>query len=80
MLLPAAKKRTMVANAMLTIWQNTPRARSGDQSTDLPTGPNPPVILYISFSFAVSLAANVWIFYRISGGMFNPAVRLPWLS
>ncbi|KAF3941191.1 Aquaporin-2 [Dactylella cylindrospora] len=33
-------------------------------------------ILYIAFSFGISLGVNVWIFYRVSGGMFNPAVRL----
>jgi aquaporin rerated protein, other eukaryote len=32
------------------------------------------VLLYISMSFTVSLTANVWIFYRISGGLFNPSV------
>jgi aquaporin related protein len=31
-------------------------------------------ILYISFGFGTSLAVNVWLFFRISGGMFNPAV------
>ena len=33
--------------------------------------------LYIALAFGFSLAANVWIFYRISGGLFNPAVGLP---
>jgi hypothetical protein len=32
--------------------------------------------LYISLAFGFSLAANVWIFYRISGGLFNPAVSI----
>jgi len=32
--------------------------------------------LYIALAFGFSLAANVWIFYRISGGLFNPAVTL----
>lgn len=31
-------------------------------------------LIYISLGFGISLAVNVWIFYRISGGMFNPAV------
>lgn len=35
----------------------------------------PARLLYISLAFGLSLAVNVWIFYRISGGMFNPAVR-----
>lgn len=33
-------------------------------------------ITYISATFGISLAVNVWIFYRVSGGMFNPAVSL----
>ncbi|EGD93004.1 aquaporin [Trichophyton tonsurans CBS 112818] len=38
--------------------------------------PNPTVLLYISLSFATALAINVWVFYRVTGGMFNPAVSL----
>ncbi|RKF61063.1 Aquaporin-2 [Erysiphe neolycopersici] len=34
------------------------------------------VYLYISFVFGFSLLVNVWIFYRISGAQFNPAVTL----
>jgi len=37
-------------------------------------GSDPSLILYIALSFGFSLAVNVWIFYRVSGGMFNPAV------
>lgn len=33
-------------------------------------------ITYISAVFGISLGVNVWIFYRVSGGQFNPAVRL----
>lgn len=33
-------------------------------------------ILYISLIFGFSLMVNVWIFFRISGGLFNPAVTL----
>ncbi|KAK7716277.1 hypothetical protein SLS64_003429 [Diaporthe eres] len=31
-------------------------------------------ISYIASVFGLSLGVNVWIFYRVSGGMFNPAV------
>lgn len=31
-------------------------------------------LMYISLSFGLSLMVNAWIFYRISGGLFNPAV------
>lgn len=40
-------------------------------------GPSLLQIAYISAVFGVSLGVNVWIFYRVSGGMFNPAVRHP---
>jgi aquaporin related protein len=33
-------------------------------------------LMYISLAFGFSLAVNVWIFFRISGGLFNPAVRI----
>lgn len=29
---------------------------------------------YAAIVFGISLLANVWVFYRISGGLFNPAV------
>ncbi|TID26871.1 hypothetical protein E2P81_ATG01334 [Venturia nashicola] len=40
------------------------------------TGFSPEVLLYISLSFGFSLMVNVWVFFRISGGLFNPAVTL----
>ncbi|CAG8975524.1 hypothetical protein HYALB_00012239 [Hymenoscyphus albidus] len=39
-------------------------------------GPDASRFLYISFAFALSLATNVWIFLRVSGAAFNPAVTL----
>ncbi|KAH9212224.1 aquaporin-like protein [Leptodontidium sp. 2 PMI_412] len=33
-------------------------------------------LLYISLCFGFSLTVNSWIFFRISGGLFNPAVSL----
>lgn len=38
--------------------------------------PNSAGLLYIALAFGFSLAVNVWIFFRISGGLFNPAVTL----
>lgn len=38
--------------------------------------PTAVLLLYIAFAFGISLAVNVWIFYRISGGIFNPAVTM----
>lgn len=39
-----------------------------------PEGPSLLQISYISAVFGLSLAANAWIWYRVSGGMFNPSV------
>lgn len=36
--------------------------------------PNVTVALYIALAFGFSLAVNAWVFFRISGGLFNPAV------
>ena len=33
-------------------------------------------LLYSSLGFGFSLAVNAWLFFRISGGLFNPAVTL----
>lgn len=33
-------------------------------------------LLFISLSFGFSLAVTAWVFYRISGGLFNPAVKI----
>ena len=46
----------------------------------VPLGDAEPVIpttlrvVYIALGFSVSLAITCWLFYRVSGGMFNPAV------
>lgn len=40
------------------------------------SGVDPSKLLYISLGFGLSLAVNVWIFFRVSGGLFNPAVTL----
>ncbi|KAK9324017.1 aquaporin-like protein [Lipomyces orientalis] len=39
-------------------------------------GSNPSQLVMISLGFGFSLAANVWTFFRVSGGLFNPAVSL----
>ncbi|BGP30655.1 hypothetical protein JCM10296v2_002412 [Rhodotorula toruloides] len=40
------------------------------------TIPNTSNLLYIAFSFGISLTVIAWCFYRVSGGLFNPAVTL----
>jgi len=41
-------------------------------------GANPQQLQYIALCFGFSLAVNAWVFFRISGGLFNPAVRNTW--
>lgn len=38
--------------------------------------PNTSNLLYSALSFGISLTVNVWAFFRVTGGMFNPAVRI----
>ena len=37
---------------------------------------DPAKLLYIALCFGMSLAVNAWVFFRVSGGLFNPAVSL----
>lgn len=39
-------------------------------------GFNPIVTLYVSVSFGFSLMVNVWIFFRVSGGLFSKYINL----
>jgi len=48
---------------------------ASDASGD-PAPPNLVQFVFISLAFGVSLTANVWAFYRITGGLFNPSVTL----
>lgn len=48
----------------------------GSVSTTIAQGSNPAQLLYISLSVGFSLGVNAWVFFRISGGLFNPAVTL----
>ncbi|KOS23188.1 Aquaporin-1 [Escovopsis weberi] len=50
------------------------------QNNNMPGNPSAPLfpysLLYIASSFGASLTIMVWVFYRVTGGMFNPAVTL----
>ena len=59
---------TQVANSAAA-GSNAAAAAANPDGT-LPQIPNMPVLLYISLAFGFSLAVNVWIFFRISGGAF----------
>ncbi|KAJ6781030.1 hypothetical protein PWT90_04770 [Aphanocladium album] len=47
--------------------------KDDDAIADYPDTGN---LTYIALAFGFSLAVNAWIFFRISGGLFNPAVTL----
>ncbi|KAL2257679.1 hypothetical protein VTK26DRAFT_9313 [Humicola hyalothermophila] len=38
--------------------------------------PNAANLIFIALAFGLSLMANVWAFYRVTGGLFNPVVTL----
>ena len=44
------------------------------QFTRLDGTNNSETVVFISLAYGFSLLVNAWIFYRISGGLFNPAV------
>ncbi len=56
-------------------------ALSGTQVAN--TAPNPDNanelnrLTYIALAFGMSLAVNAWVWFRVSGGLFNPAVTPP---
>lgn len=43
-------------------------------------GASSETVVFIALVYALSLLVNAWAFYRISGGLFNPAVGYPFLS
>jgi aquaporin related protein len=48
-----------------------------DTNSSVPGTPLRPFsLMYVAASFGAALAVNVWVFYRVTGGMFNPAVTL----
>ncbi|BDD61002.1 hypothetical protein MAP00_006086 [Monascus purpureus] len=48
---------------------NTPKPADGSP-------PNTSNLLYSALCFGFALTANVWAFFRVTGGLFNPAVTL----
>jgi aquaporin related protein len=65
---------TSVANTA-AIYADAPTSGQADNS--ITQTPNTSVLLYISLIFGFSLMVNVWVFFRVSGGLFNPAVSQP---
>lgn len=54
-------------------------AASTNKATDpvstKPSGLSPALLLYVATSGGFALVVNAWIFFRVSGGLFNPLVR-----
>jgi len=65
---------TQVANTAAVVANGVAGESQEDHS--ITQAPNTNVLLFISLAFGFSLAINVWVYFRISGGMFNPAVTL----
>ena len=61
-----------VANAAAVVANG---AGGQQENHSITQAPNTSVLLFISLASGFSLAVNVWVFFRISGGLFNPAVR-----
>jgi aquaporin related protein len=51
---------------------NVPADNSGNTSVNVTSGSNTTILLYIALCFGFSLTVNAWVFFRISGGLFNP--------
>ncbi|ORY12208.1 aquaporin-like protein [Clohesyomyces aquaticus] len=64
---------TQVANSAAR--SETPNS-AGQEGNSITQTPNTSVLLFIALSFGFSLMVNVWVFFRVSGGLFNPAVTL----
>lgn len=41
-------------------------------------GASSETVVFVSIIYSFSLLVNAWAFYRISGGLFNPAVCIPY--
>ena len=67
---------TQVANTA-AVADNAATAGQDNNNNSITQAPNTSVLLYISLIFGFSLMVNVWVFFRVSGGLFNPAVSIP---
>lgn len=58
---------------VLNVWSAYQKSASASTDADIFL---PMLFLYIALVFAFSYAVNLWIFYHVSGGFFNPAITL----
>jgi aquaporin related protein len=59
---------------LLMAFTATQIANTPSSDKDNHTGPSIPNLTFIAFAFGFSLAVNCWVFFRVCGGHFNPAV------
>lgn len=64
---------TQVANTA-AVFSDAATAGQDNGNDGITQAPNTSVLLYISLIFGFSLMVSVWVFFRVSGGLFNPAV------
>ena len=50
------------------------QATVAEQNSSGMSGPSVSRIMYISLSFGLSLLVSAWLFFRVTGGLFNPNV------
>lgn len=55
---------------------NAAHKGAGGDSDGISNSPDTQTLTYIAMAFGLSLATNAWVFFRISGSLFNPAVTL----
>jgi len=68
---------TQVANAATAGERGGGSSQASDGGDGgISQAPNTASLSYIALAFGFSLAVNAWVFFRVSGGLFNPAVTL----
>jgi hypothetical protein len=66
-----------LVGTVLFLWFAFAGNQVASQSTPAATVLEPQGIMFIALSYGMSLLVVAWAFYRISGGLFNPAVYVP---
>lgn len=73
--LQAALLEFIGTTTFLTLAFGSVQATTSEQaSVGMSSGTGIDSILYISFAFGFSLLVSAWLFFRVTGGLFNPNV------
>lgn len=54
----------------------TAQDRAAAEPINASAKPGIATLLYVATAFGYALGVNCWLFFRVSGGMFNPAVGI----